>query len=384
MYPATLLIVEDQAVVAADLAGVLGRSGYKVCGVAASGDEALALAREHRPELALMDIRIQGRMDGIQAAEILRRELDVPVIFLSAYLDAPTLERAKLIAPYGALMKPFVERELQLSIDGALRRREHERQLAVAREEVRCLRASLEQHVRERTAELESALSEIENIVHAVAHHLRPPLRAMEGYSHLLLTRYAADLPDPASRFPEAIGSNARRMARLVDDLLVFVDLRQRTLCPLRVDIAAIAHEVLSKLIAAEPSRTVQAHIGELPACQADPVLVKQLLVELLSNALKFSCDRRPAIITMGIQADADQPGQCVYFVRDNGIGIDLRYADKLFKLFSQLNLPEAYEGTGAGLAKARRIVERMDGRIWAQPSAEGGATFVFSLPIAP
>src|SRR5438552_19079463 len=98
MNPATLLIVEDQAVVAADLAGVLGRSGYKVCGIAASGDEALALAREHRPELALMDIRIQGEMDGIQTAEVLRRELDVPVIFLSAHLDEPTFKRAKVIA----------------------------------------------------------------------------------------------------------------------------------------------------------------------------------------------------------------------------------------------------------------------------------------------
>src|SRR5438093_1088612 len=119
-------------------------------------------------------------------------------------------------------------------------------------------------------------------------------------------------------------------------------------------------------------------------ASQADPVLLRQFLTELLSNALKFSRDRRPAIITAGHRPAADRTDQHVYFVRDNGIGFDPRYAHKMFKLFSQLNLPEAYEGTGAGLAKARRIAERMGGRIWAEPSPEGGATFFFSLPVAP
>jgi two-component system sensor histidine kinase/response regulator len=377
MTPATLLIVEDQAVVGADLGDRLVRHGYKVCGVAASGEEALALARQHRPRLALMDIRIQGKMDGIQTAEMLRRELDLPVIFLSAHSDEATLQRAMNAAPYGFLVKPFDERELQLSIEVTLHRHEGERQLAAAHEEIRRLNASLEQGVSERTAELEAALTEIEGFVHAVAHHLRSPLRAMEGYSHLLLTRYAANLPDPASRFPEVIAGSAKHMARLVDDLLSFVNLRQQTLSPTRVDIAAAAREVMGELMAAEPGRLVDAHIEELPACQADPVLLRRLLVALLSNALKFSRDRQPAVIMVGAQ-----PNQHVYFVRDNGIGFDPRYADKLFKLFSQLNLPEAYEGTGAGLAMALRIAERMGGRIWVESSPERGATFFFNLPV--
>ncbi|WP_332774498.1 sensor histidine kinase [Polaromonas sp.] len=381
MSPTTLLIVEDQAVGAADLVDRLVRQGYKVCGVATSGKEALALARRHRPRLALMDIRLQGEMDGIQTAEMLRRKLDVPVIFLSAHFDEATLQFAKLTAPYGFLMKPFDERELQLNIELALHKHEGERQLAAAHLENHRLNASLEQGVRERTAELEAALTEIEGFVHAVAHHLRSPLRAMEGYSHLLLTRYAANLPDPASRFPEAISSSARHMARLVDDLLSFVNLRQQALSPARVDIAAAAREVMGELIAAQPGRYVDAHIEELPACQADPELLRRLLVELLSNALKFSRDRQPAIITVGVRPGPDQPDQHVYFVRDNGIGFDPLYTAKLFKLFSQLNLPEAYEGTGAGLAMALRITERMGGRIWAESSPEQGATFFLNLP---
>jgi len=384
MHPTTLLIVEDQAVVAADLGDRLVRNGYEVCGVAASGKEALALARRHRPDLALMDIRIQGEMDGIQTAEMLQRELDVPAIFLSAHSDEATLQRAKLAAPYGFLMKPFEERELRLNIEVALHKHEGERRLAAAHLEIRDLNASLELRVAERTAELETALREIEGFVNAVAHHLRTPLRAMEGYSHLILTRYAAAAPlSQASRYPELISSNARRMARLVDDLLSFVNLRQQAVDLRRVDIAAAAREVLEELMAAEPDRLVETRIDALPVCQADPGLLRQLLVELLSNALKFSQDRRPAIITIRSHPDLVQPGRQVYYIRDNGIGFDPRYANKLFKLFSQLNLPEAFDGTGAGLAKTRRIVERMGGRIWAEAAEEGGATFFFSLAVA-
>jgi light-regulated signal transduction histidine kinase (bacteriophytochrome) len=138
------------------------------------------------------------------------------------------------------------------------------------------------------------------------------------------------------------------------------------------------------ELTAAQPDRRVETCIEALPACHADPVLLRQLFVELLSNALKFTRDRQPAMVTIGVQLEAGWSTEHVYFVRDNGIGFDTRYADKLFKLFSQLNLPEAYQGTGAGLAKARRIVERLGGRIWADSSPGGGATFSFSLPIPP
>jgi signal transduction histidine kinase len=333
MSTTTVLIVEDEAVVAADLADRLKRNGYTVW-VAASGEEALSIARQRRPKLALMDIELHGRMDGVEIAQVLRRELDVSVIFLSAHSDEETLKRAKLSDPSCFLVKPFEESELQINIEIALDRHERERQIAAADQAIRRLNAKLEQDMLERTAELAASLFEIEGVVHAVAHHLRSPLRAMEGYSHLLLTQYAAHLPDSALRFPEAIASNARRMARLVDDLLSFISLRLQPLYSTRIDIAAVARDVLDMLIAAEPGRPVEAHVDQLPACQADRVLLRRLLVELLSNALKFTRDRQPVIITVGSRPGTAETNQHVYFVRDNGIGFDSRYADKLFKLF--------------------------------------------------
>lgn len=382
MNPVSLLIVEDEAVVAADLRARLERNGHTICGVAHSGEQALVLARKHLPSLVLMDIRLQGELDGIQTAAILRKELNVAVVYLSAHSDISTLQRAKVTAPYGYLLKPFQERELQITIEVALERREAERHLEAADTEIRRLNAELEQRVRDRTAQLEEALAEIDNIAHAVAHHLRSPLRAMEGFSHLLVNKHNASLPEVAKDYPQTIGSSARQAGRLVDDLLAFLRLRQQPVRREVVNVAALAREVLAETVSCEPER-VQGRVENLPPAWADPALVKQLLTELISNSLKFASECRPIIVTIGALSQLHE-GDHVYFVRDNGIGFDRRYADKLFGLFNQLNLPEAYAGTGAGLAKARRIVELMGGRIWAEPLPDAGAQFFFCLPSPP
>lgn len=380
--------MEDEAIVAADLQDRLTRLGYAVCGVAASGEQAIALAREHRPRLALMDIQLHGAIDGIQVAQTLRAELDVAVIFLSANSDEAMLRRARLAGPYGYALKPFKERELQINIEVSLQKHESDRQLAAAHLQVRQLNSTLEQRVRERTAELEAALSETEAIAQAVAHHLRSPLRAIEGFSHLLRTQLAAGLPEQAAHLPahlpRAIQANAIRMGRLVDDLLRFINLRGQPLQATAVDTAALVHDVVNELAASEPARVTSVRVDALPACYADPMLLRQVFVELLSNAFKFRRDGQAHVIVVGSRPPEAPSRQQVYFVRDNGIGIDVRYADKLFKLFSQLNRPEAYEGTGAGLAMARRILERLNGRIWVEPSLEGGAMLLIAVPSAP
>ena len=380
-----LLIVEDEAVVAADLEARLVRIGYTVCGIAASGAEAIDLAHEHRPDLALMDIRIQGDLDGVETAETLRKELDVPAIFLTAHSDDATFARAKLSSPYGFVVKPFDVRELRLHIEVALQQHEGERQLLAAHREIRDLNADLERRVHERTADLESALTEIENVVHAVAHHFHSPLRAIEAYSHLLLGQADGIIPQDVSDFPALIRSNSRRMALLVDDLLCFVSLRRQTPRAVRIDVMAMMQSLVDELVTPDRERNVDVHVDEMPDCQSDPDLLRQLLSELLTNALKFSRQRRPAVITVGATQDTERsPDRHVYFVRDNGIGFDPRYTDNIFKLFSRLNLPDAYEGTGAGLAKAQRVAERLGSRLWAESALGEGATFFFSLPAQP
>jgi len=382
MKRATLLIVEDEAIVAADLEGRLVRMGYAVCGRAASGEEALALARTHRPRLVLLDIQLQGTMDGIEVAHILRAELEIPVIFLSANSDETMIQRASLAGPYGYLLKPFNERELHTNIEVALHKHQGDRQLAAAHLEVQRLNSTLEQRVRERTAEVEAELREVEAIAYAVAHHLRSPLRGMEGFAYLLRTRFTEGLAEQARHLPQAIHTSAIRMGHLLDDLLRFIKLRRQPMQIERVDTAAIVHDVLNEFASLEPGRLIEVRIDELPHCRADATLLRQVFVELLSNALKFGHKDRARAIVVGAHPPGEDSDRQIYFVRDNGIGLDARYADKLFRLFSPLNPPHASrEGTGAGLAIARRILERMRGSIWAEPSPGGGATLLFSLP---
>ncbi|MES2163403.1 MAG: diguanylate cyclase [Pseudomonadota bacterium] len=166
VHPARLLIVEDQAVIAADLEASLTRCGYQVCGTAASGAEALLLTQRHRPDLVLMDIRLQGPLDGIQTAEKLRSEFDTAVIFLSAHTDGATMQRAKLVTPYGFLVKPFDERELQINVEVALHKCKIESQLAHANQGIHRLNHSLTQQMAERTNKLAQALDKLKKAEH--------------------------------------------------------------------------------------------------------------------------------------------------------------------------------------------------------------------------
>ena len=239
-------------------------------------------------------------------------------------------------------------------------------------------RASIvEQLVAERTAQLEAAVTELAAFSYSIAHDLRAPLRAMNSFAGILLEDYAPQLDAEAQHYLQRVSSNALRMGQLIDDLLAFAQLSHTPLKKQPVAPADLVREALEELRPEYEHRRVEFSIGELPPCQADPALLKQVWTTLLDNALKFTRERAVARIEAGWH---DRQGEYVYSVRDNGIGFQMQYADKVFGVFQRLHRREDYEGTGVGLALAQRIVHRHGGRIWAEAKVDQGATFYFTL----
>jgi signal transduction histidine kinase len=234
-----------------------------------------------------------------------------------------------------------------------------------------------EAQLRLRAEQLQQANSELEAFAYSVSHDLRAPLRAINGFSRILLEEHAPQLSDEAQHYLHLVRDNAQYMGQLVDDLLAFSRLSRQPLKLQRVVCNDLIRQVLVELSREHEGRSVDITSGELPVCQADPVLLKQVFVNLLANALKFTRQRDVAVITIGCREDG---GEHVYFVQDNGVGFDMRYASKLFGVFQRLHSSEEYEGTGVGLAIVQRIIHRHGGRVWAEAVVDQGATFYFTL----
>ncbi|HEV2012306.1 MAG TPA: ATP-binding protein [Candidatus Dormibacteraeota bacterium] len=233
--------------------------------------------------------------------------------------------------------------------------------------------------VTERTRQLEAANQELEAFSYSVSHDLRAPLRAISGYTAILLEDYSSALPEEGLGYLDRVKQNGDRMGHLIDDLLNFSRLGRQALRVQRVRTRAVLDRALAQLEPAIARHQVDLVVGDLPDCDSDPDLLEQVFINLLSNAFKYSGKREGARVEVGARAD-DASSSPVFFVRDNGAGFDMRYVDKLFGVFQRLHRREDYEGTGVGLAIVQRIVARHGGRVWAEAKVDQGATFYFTL----
>jgi signal transduction histidine kinase len=280
---------------------------------------------------------------------------------------------AAIVASFSAVRRRIEEslRQARDNLQAEVRERRHRE------DEIR----KLNQELGKRAAELEATNKELESFAYSVSHDLRAPLRHMVGYSELLQTQASSLLDDKSQRFIRTIIDSAKRMGNLIDDLLAFSRIGRAETKQIEVDMEQLVEEVVAEIGQDAKSRDIAWKIGTLPVCYGDRSMLRLVVANLVSNAVKFTRMRRPAEIEIGC-VDRNEK-EVEVFVRDNGAGFDMQYVDKLFGVFQRLHLPEQFEGTGIGLATVQRIIHRHGGKVRGEGAVDRGATFYFSLPKA-
>lgn len=363
--PARLLIVDDEVALMRSLCDTLRDRGYETTGFT-SAQAALEVMRPDSFDLLLADLTMP-EMDGIM---LLREALRIDGLLVGVIMTGEgtigTAVEAMRSGAYDYILKPFKMAAILPVLQRGL--------------ELRALRAEnaeLERRLHERAAELEVANRELDAFTRSASHDLRAPLANVASLSTLLSTRFGSQMPGPALLWLHEIDGEARRMMQLLEDLMRLSRLGRQPLDLQPVDVTALVHDVVNELRRREPTRSLQVLIDPLPPVSADIALLRQVFVNLLSNAFKFTRNTEQPTIQVGCEV---QDGVAMYCVRDNGAGFDMTHADKLFDAFQRLHPQAQFEGSGVGLSIVRNIVQRHAGQIWAEAAPERGACFRFTL----
>jgi two-component system, sensor histidine kinase and response regulator len=380
--PVNVLLVDDKTENLLALESILEAPGYHLVR-AQSGQEALLALLAHDYAAIVLDVQMPG-MSGIELAQIIRarrKTQHIPILFLTAHSE----ENA--IAGYQAGAVDFLTKPLQPAVlrskvavfaelfrkSSALKAEIEERRQAEERI------GQLNTELSDRVEELAAANAELESFSYTVSHDMRAPLRQVSGFIALLQEGLRDRQNEQDAEYMDLIEKATKRMGLLIDDLLRFSRFGRMDLNRETVSLAPLVEQVRETLAPALSGREVRWTIGALPEVQGDAALLRQVFANLIDNALKFTRPQAKAEIEIGARREH---GEHVFFVRDNGVGFDPRFADKLFGVFQRLHTGAEFEGTGIGLASVRRIIQRHNGRSWAESVAGQGTVVYFSLPI--
>jgi signal transduction histidine kinase len=417
MEPANILLVDDREDKRMALEAVISGLGNIV--KAASGKEALRYLMQEEFAVILLDVNMPG-MDGFETAHLIRQRKSlehIPIIFVTGISDTEThVSRGYALGAVDYITTPVVPEVLRTKVSVFVElfnkserirrqadrlRQAHEEleervaartaELAVANQnlkqevmerrhaedEIRKLNAELEQRVLQRTAALAVSNADLEAFTYSVAHDLQAPLRHVQSYAEMVELDFSSDLPPEAQQYLRRIVSQSKAMASMLEDLLKLSLIGKQDLRLQRTPLVEVVNEVVGDIKSETDSRSIEWNVGQLPTVSCDPGLMKLAFLNLLSNAVKYTRPRKKAVVEVG---QAERNGETSIFVRDNGVGFNMKYADMLFGVFQRLHGPAEFEGTGVGLATVARIVRKHGGRIWAEAEEDKGAAFYFTL----
>lgn len=363
---ARLLVVDDEELLLDALCNSLRTHGYSTTSFT-RGEDALQALREQPFDLLISDL-MMPQLDGIALVKAaLEIDPDLVGIIITA---GGTIESAVEAMQSGAF--DYIQKPVRLKVVLPVISR------ALGVRQLRLDKRELERQVVEHTTALEDANKELEAFASTVSHDLRAPLRAVKAFSGILAEEYGAQLPADAQTLVSHIVDGAGEMEVLINDLLRLCRLSRQPLSKAPVAVSRLVSDVLQELRRQEGERVIDVKVQDLADIPGDARLLKQVFINLLSNAFKFTRFREPATVEIGCLTDERE---AVYFVRDNGAGFDMKQNERLFQPFQRLHHKDEFEGTGVGLTIVQRIINKHGGRVWAEAEPGVGATFFFALP---